>query len=383
MRNFIFQNETSVYFGRGCVREYLGSLCALYQRVMFVCARGELSRSGIGEEVSAILRGEGKLAAVFSGVSSALTYRQVHAGADAARTSEADMILALGIDAVIDCGKGISLAARCAHDVWEDYWAHPGVISVDPLPLGVIAAGAEIVSACSGRAVITNEEKHVRCARDYPRLNPRFALMDPSYPCSVPQVLSSGFGVFAHIMEIYLHYVFNRCWSRALFSGKHTAYRILQSVCAALVLIAMLGLMISAVPISREVFALLPISGGLALGRSVHMLSAYWGFLFMGLHLGVHWQTVTKLIFRRFSHPSRRRKILLWTLGTLFALWGVYALFSRALPDYLFLKTPFVFFDDEEPLIFFFRDYLAIMAAMLWIGSLLAMGARRIDRAGR
>ena len=48
MRNFIFQNETSVYFGRGCVREYLGSLCALYQRVMFVCARGELSRSGIG-----------------------------------------------------------------------------------------------------------------------------------------------------------------------------------------------------------------------------------------------------------------------------------------------------------------------------------------------
>lgn len=81
----------------------------------------------------------------------------------------------------------------------------------------------------------------------------------------------------------------------------------------------------------------------------------------------MHWQTVTQLIFRRFSHPSRRRKILLWTLGTLFAL------FSRDLPDYLFLKTPFVFFDDEEPLIFFFRDYLAIMAAMLWIGSLLAM----------
>lgn len=141
-----------------------------------------------------------------------------------------------------------------------------------------------------------------------------------------------------------LHHVFNRRWSRALFSGKHTAYRILQSVCAALVLIAMLGLMLSAVPISREVFALLPISGGLALGRSVHMLSAYWGFLFMGLHLGVHWQTVTQLIFRRFSHPSRRRKILLWTLGTLFALWGVYALFGRDLPDYLFLKTPFVFF---------------------------------------
>lgn len=158
------------------------------------------------------------------------------------------------------------------------------------------------------------------------------------------------------------------------------AYRlphIAERVCGRLVLSPCSGLKISAVPISREVFALLPISGGLALGRSVHMLSAYWGFLFMGLHLGVHWQTVTQLIFRRFSHPSRRRKILLWTLGTLFAL------FSRDLPDYLFLKTPFVFFDDEEPLIFFFRDYLAIMAAMLWIGSLLAMGARRIDRAGR
>ena len=47
--------------------------------------------------------------------------------------------------------------------------------------------------------------------------------------------------------------------------------------------------MISGVIMSREVFSFLPLSGGTGFARTLHMLSSYWGFLLMGVHLGLHW----------------------------------------------------------------------------------------------
>ena len=57
----------------------------------------------------------------------------------------------------------------------------------------------------NGGAVITNEELKIKKGRDYPRCNPRFALMDPSYTFSVPrpQTASGGYDTLSHIMEIY------------------------------------------------------------------------------------------------------------------------------------------------------------------------------------
>ena len=58
----------------------------------------------------------------------------------------------------MDCCKAVSLAARYDGDIWEDFWAHPGVIDFDPLPLGVVVTVAGTGSECNGGAVITNNE---------------------------------------------------------------------------------------------------------------------------------------------------------------------------------------------------------------------------------
>ncbi|MFR9072969.1 MAG: iron-containing alcohol dehydrogenase [Blautia sp.] len=60
-------------------------------------------------------------------------------------------------------------------------------------------------SECNGGAVITNEERKIKTGRDYPALNPRFALMDPTYTFSVPkkQMASGSFDILSHIMETY------------------------------------------------------------------------------------------------------------------------------------------------------------------------------------
>ena len=53
--------------------------------------------------------------------------------------------------------------------------------------------------------MITNEEKKIKTGRDYPQLNPKFALMDPTHTYSVPkgQMVSGSFDILSHIMETY------------------------------------------------------------------------------------------------------------------------------------------------------------------------------------
>lgn len=159
-----------------------------------------------------------------------------------------------------------------------------------------------------------------------------------------------GAGLF---LLFLLHHILNWNWSRSLFRGSCTPVRVLQASLAALVLLTMLGSLVSAVLISREVFAFLLIQGGRALGRSLHMLCAYWGFVFLSLHLGFHWNMILGMARKLVKGDSRIRRAALSLLGACTAAYGAYALFHRNIPSYLFLQTQFVFFDFEEPLVFF------------------------------
>ena len=205
MNNFIFQNATKVYFGRGCVKEYLACLTKGANTILLAYGGGSIRRNGIYDEVTGILRSAGKTVVEFPGILANPTYAKVLQGAKLAREAQADMILAVGGGSVMDCCKAISLAARCDGDIWEEFWARPGVIDFAPLPLGVIVTVAGTGSECNGGAVITNEEKKVKTGRDYPQLNPAFALLDPVYTYSVPQrqMISGSFDILSHILETY------------------------------------------------------------------------------------------------------------------------------------------------------------------------------------
>ncbi len=205
MNNFIFQNVTKVYFGQGCVKEYLACLTKNADTILLAYGGGSIKNNGIYEEITAILDNAGKTIVEFSGIMANPTYAKVQEGAKLARESKADMILAVGGGSVMDCCKAVSLAARYEGDIWNDFWAQPGVMEVDPLPLGVVVTVAGTGSECNGGAVITNQEKKIKTGRDYPKLNPKFALMDPTYTYSVPkkQMVSGSFDILSHIMETY------------------------------------------------------------------------------------------------------------------------------------------------------------------------------------
>lgn len=206
MNNFIFENATKTYFGRGCVKEYLACLVGKYgKNVMLAYGGGSIKTNGIYDEVIKILKDAGKNIIEFPGITSNPTYSKVMQGASAARNNKIDLILGVGGGSVMDCCKAVSLAAKYDGDVWQDFYETAGFIDFEPLPVGVIVTVSGTGSEMNGGAVITNEETKVKTGRDYPRCNPKFALLDPVYTYSVPvkQMVSGGFDTLSHIMEIY------------------------------------------------------------------------------------------------------------------------------------------------------------------------------------
>lgn len=153
-----------------------------------------------------------------------------------------------------------------------------------------------------------------------------------------------------------LHLALNRTWLQNLGRGRYTAYRVVQTVLAALCLLTMLGLMASGIILSRYVFAF-RIRGWSAVARQVHMACSFWGFALMSLHLGLHWGMLLNAAHRFAVTRTKGFR----ALGCLIAAYGVYAFWKRGFPGYLLLRTHFLFLDYEEPTPLFFLDYLAVM----------------------
>lgn len=206
MNNFIFENATKTIFGEGCVKEYLTCLLRHYgENVMPAYGGGSIRDNGIYNQVMESLAKVGKKVTEFSGIMPNPTYKKVLEGARTARENKIDFILGVGGGSVMDCCKAIAMAAVYGGDIWEEFFARPGIMEFDPIPLGVVVTAAGTGSEMNGGAVITNEKLKVKAGRDYPKCNPKFALMDPVYTYSVPkrQMVSGGFDTLSHIMEIY------------------------------------------------------------------------------------------------------------------------------------------------------------------------------------
>lgn len=175
------------------------------------------------------------------------------------------------------------------------------------------------------------------------------------------------------------HHILNRSWYSHLFQGKYTPMRIFQTVVNFGVLLSMFGLMVSGIILSREVFAFLPVSGGIALARPLHVFSAFWGFVLMALHLGLHWNMILGMV-RKATGPiaSKFLRVLMRIAAALIAAYGLYAFLKNQFLFYMFLTSSFVFFDFERPVLFFFTEYIAIMGLFVFLAHYTSKGIHKL-----
>ena len=203
MKNFIYENRTKVYFGKGSVKEYLESLLKKYgETVMLAYGGGSIKKNGIYDEIMDILSAAGKRIVEFAGIMPNPTYQKAQEGVKLARENQVDLILAVGGGSVSDCCKVISAQAMLDEDIWEmENMKH--ILPTAFIPLGTIVTVFGTGSEMNNGAVITNEEKKIKGALWGAQAE--FAFLDPEYTRSVPmqQVISGAFDTLSHAMETY------------------------------------------------------------------------------------------------------------------------------------------------------------------------------------
>lgn len=176
------------------------------------------------------------------------------------------------------------------------------------------------------------------------------------------------------------HHILNEKWHKTLFKGKYNAMRTVTLVIGFLVLASMLAQMYSGIVMSRYVFSFLPIHGGMAVARRLHILASYWGFLLMSLHLGLHWNMILSMVKKKLPKSSKVGKYLLLLAGALIAVYGVFAFIKRDFPTYLFLRSEFVFLDYAEPIWSFYLDYFCLMGLWVFLAHFLSKGIRKFRK---
>lgn len=178
----------------------------------------------------------------------------------------------------------------------------------------------------------------------------------------------------------YLCYqIINRRWYSSLFKGRYTASRVFQTVLNLALLAFMLLQPVSGILMSKHLYTFLPTFPVSAYARQIHMAFAYWGYVLICMHAGLHMVAPIK----RLHAKSKGLCMLIGVLTLGISIRGIFTFVNRGFVRYMTGKVAFAFFDYSEPRVFFFFDYVAVMILFMMIGfgcfSILAKERRSIQ----
>lgn len=125
-------------------------------------------------------------------------------------------------------------------------------------------------------------------------------------------------------------------------------------------------MIISGILVSIDIFPIIPVFNDM-LYREIHVLSAYWGFILMAIHIGFSWGIIINAMRRMtgVAGTNRTRTIILRLIAVLIVVYGVQASFERDMFYKLTVYNPFSW-DFETTALDLTIDYLAIMG--IYIG---------------
>lgn len=204
--DFSIYNPTKIHFGKNALDKLAGELKNYGPNVLLVYGKESIKKIGLYDKVINVLKSEGKNVTELPGIKSNPTYVQVLEGAKLVRENKVDLILAVGGGSVIDCSKGISVAAYCDGDPWTRFWINGESVEHNIVPVGSVLTMVGTASEMNSGSVITNDDVKLKMGRVFePFVNPRFSILNPEYTYSVPkyQMVSGIFDAFSHLMEQY------------------------------------------------------------------------------------------------------------------------------------------------------------------------------------
>ena len=175
-------------------------------------------------------------------------------------------------------------------------------------------------------------------------------------------------GTLMLILFIF-HHVMNRKWHSTIFKGKYTVRRIVQTLMDLILLVVMLLQPVSGILMSKHLYTFIEVTGITAAVREIHLVIAYWGFVLMCVHVGMHLAP----FIHKITGKNKRISAILHSVWILISGYGVYVFIKRAMPEYMLHRQIFAFIDVSEPKLLFFADHAAVMLLFMLAGYAVAI----------
>lgn len=168
-------------------------------------------------------------------------------------------------------------------------------------------------------------------------------------------------GVVIFILFI-IHNALNYKWFKNLFKGKYNCLRIVQTSMNLILIICMICCIFSSILISGYVFSFIE-TNLVRVGRSIHLTSTMWTFIFMSLHLGFHLFTMINRIAFKLKNKKllKTLKAIMIVLIIVICSFSLYTLWVRKIWEELFLLTEFKWFDYDKTLVVYLLENLSIV----------------------
>lgn len=204
MLNFVYDNKTTLIFGKGTHHETGTLLKPLGKKILLHYGSGSIRRSGLYDAVTASLKAAGVEYEELGGVQANPTLPLVYEGIRLCREHGLGLVLAVGGGSVIDSAKAIALGVPHEGDVWELYLSKKQPQS-DPLPVATVLTIPAAGSESSPNTVITNEETRRKLGYGSPKLRPVFSIINPELFFTLPhrQMANGISDMMSHIFERY------------------------------------------------------------------------------------------------------------------------------------------------------------------------------------
>lgn len=213
MESFIYQYPVKNYFGEGALNvAFDAELPHMGDKIMLAYGGGSIKRSGLYDTIVAALKAAGKTIVEFPGIMSNPTYAKVQEGAQLARETNVDFILAVGGGSVFDCCKIVSAQAKLDEDIHK--FEHvEGKMPTEFIPMACVVTLSGTGAEQNNGGVITDEVRKIK--GPFVGALPNWAALDPAYTLTVPdmQFKSGAFDSLSHCMETYFGTPREQCTS--------------------------------------------------------------------------------------------------------------------------------------------------------------------------
>ncbi|MCX8082261.1 MAG: iron-containing alcohol dehydrogenase [bacterium] len=204
MENIYFYMGAKVYFEKGGIEKHLQQVKKYGRKVFIVSGKSFIFRSGLFENITAILSKEGIGFVSYAGANPEPDTDDVDNGAALCIKEGCDCILAVGGGSAMDVGKAIAVVATNGGSV-RDYFGEMEYKN-EPLPVIAIPTTCGTGSEVTRFAVIVDRSHNTKKTVSSEKIIPKLSILDADVLKTLSQhlVVATGMDAFSHAAESYL-----------------------------------------------------------------------------------------------------------------------------------------------------------------------------------